>query len=98
MRLLSGDLGNLKAITEVAKEVLNKFAQYDLKALSDIIFLLAGHGFGKTKTIFDISYHRFSILLDASEIGRQEDLKELISNLTNFTRDSQLRQVQSILF
>ena len=49
--------------------------------------MLAGHGFGKTKTIFDVAGERFTILLDANEVKWNADVREMISSVNNIVSD-----------
>jgi hypothetical protein len=81
LRLLSGDLDDPSAKSESTDKVLKEFENSDGLSFANPIFLLAGHGFGKTKTIFDVAGERFTILLDASEEKLVADIRAMISEV-----------------
>jgi hypothetical protein len=83
LRLLSGDLDNHSEMSTTANTVLREFETSDKFSFANPIFLLAGHGFGKTKTIFDVAGERFTILIDASEKKLVADVREMINRVND---------------
>lgn len=84
LRLLSGDLDNHSEMSTTANTVLREFEYSDKLNFANPIFLLAGHGFGKTKTIFDVAGERFTILIDASEEKWVADVSDMVTKVDNY--------------
>lgn len=80
LRLLTGDLGNPDEETLVVKRLLSIYSQTDTAAFVNVLLLLSGSGFGKTKAIFDISGKRYVIFLDGSATT-QQDVKDMLSQV-----------------
>jgi hypothetical protein len=63
LRLLGGDLDDENASSPSLTSLKTLVKSLD----SEIILLLAGSGFGKTKTIFDFAAQEYALLFDASQ-------------------------------
>lgn len=75
LRLLTGDLDNPNAKTPAVASVLKILQDAEDLSFVDVILLLSGSGFGKTKTVYDVAKIRYTILLDAS--SENEDLLQM---------------------
>jgi hypothetical protein len=75
LRLLSGHLGDEKANSPSLEKILKMYQ--DCGGYIDSILLIGGHGIGKTKTIFDVAQHYYTILLDASNNDLQQMSNEI---------------------
>ena len=80
LRLLTGDLGNPNEETTVMKQLLSIYSTTDLASFVDVILLLSGSGFGKTKAIFDVAGQRYVIFLDGSATT-QRDVKAMLAKV-----------------
>ena len=69
LRLLSGHLNNPNESSPVAAELLDRLKRTDKESHTNPRLLLGGHGFGKSKTLFDLATRRFVLLLDCSSTG-----------------------------
>lgn len=52
--------------TQVVQETLQNIAECDNLPYANPHVFLAGHAFGKTKSLFDIARHRYTLMLDLS--------------------------------
>lgn len=93
--LLPGDLGDESKLSDVAVKVLQHLESNEKSPDINPLFLLAGQGFGKTKTLYDIAQHHFTIFVDPSKRESQRDIDEMIIEINKLVERF---ASQSVLF
>ncbi len=83
LRLLSGDLGNPDESTSVVKQLMKIYENTDTAGFVDVLLLLSGSGFGKTKSILDVAAKRYVIFFDGSG-NAQMDIKNMLSRVQTY--------------
>jgi hypothetical protein len=85
LRLLSGHLDDPDEISPVVSKVLKALSDSDQLKATNPRLLLGGHGFGKSKSLFEIARYRYMILFDWAGkdqhiINLKEDINKLVLN------------------
>lgn len=85
LRLLSGHLNNPHQTSPVVKNLLEKLVATDDLKHTNPRLLLGGHGFGKSKSLFELATHRYVVLFDWGAVDRyvitlKEEINKLVLN------------------
>eukprot|EP00026_Physarum_polycephalum_P001840 Phypoly_transcript_01843.p1 GENE.Phypoly_transcript_01843~~Phypoly_transcript_01843.p1 ORF type:complete len:986 (+),score=72.15 Phypoly_transcript_01843:121-3078(+) len=68
--------------TQVVQETLQDIQEHDILPYANPHVFLAGHAFGKTKSLFDIARKRYTLLLDMSAQGHV-DILDMIEHFNS---------------
>lgn len=78
MRLLGGNLGDPSGTTSVLERMMKKLKDSYDQSYVNATILLAGSGFGKSKSILDLGCHYYVTMLEPPTIGSTfEDMRKL---------------------